>query len=61
MATATSLPVHKTVTTGNDGSGVALIDGADATSVFQGSTLHSQCGRDTVSDIQVQIIEQSAS
>ena len=34
-------------------SGVALIDGADATSVLQGSTLYSQFGRDTFSDIQV--------
>jgi hypothetical protein len=33
-------------------SGVALIDGADATSVLQGSTLYSQFGRDTFSDIQ---------
>ena len=34
-------------------SGVALIDGADATSVLQGSTLYSQFGRETFSDIQV--------
>src|SRR5262245_11273911 len=34
-------------------SGVALVDGADATSVLQGSTLYSQFGRDTFSDIQV--------
>src|SRR5262249_50117574 len=34
-------------------SGVALIDGADATSVIQGSTLYSQFGRDAFSDIQV--------
>ena len=34
-------------------SGVALIDGADATSVLQGSTLYSQFGRDTFNDIQV--------
>jgi hypothetical protein len=34
-------------------SGVVLIDGADATSVLQGSTLYSPFGRDTSSDIQV--------
>jgi hypothetical protein len=34
-------------------SGVVLIDGADATSVLQGSTLYSQFGHDTFSDIQV--------
>src|SRR5262245_66421083 len=34
-------------------SGVALVDGADATSVLQGSTLYSQFGRDAFSDIQV--------
>lgn len=34
-------------------SGVALIDGADATSVLQGSTIYSQYGRDAFSDIQV--------
>ena len=34
-------------------SGVALIDGADATSVLQGSTLYAQFGRDTFSDVQV--------
>ena len=34
-------------------SGVALIDGADARSVLQGSTLDSQFGRDTFNDIQV--------
>jgi len=34
-------------------SGVVLVDGADATSVLQGSTLYSQFGRETFSDIQV--------
>jgi len=34
-------------------SGVAMIDGADATSVLQGSTLYAQFGRDTFSDVQV--------
>ena len=34
-------------------SGAALIDGADATSVLQGSTLYSLFGRDTFNDIQV--------
>src|SRR5262245_22902418 len=34
-------------------SGVALVDGADATSVLQGSTLYAQFGRDTFSDVQV--------
>jgi len=46
---------------GNDGSAMARIDGADATSVSQGSRLHSLFGRDTFSDIQVPIIEQRAS
>jgi len=40
---------------------MARIDGADATSVSQGSRLHSLFGRDTFSDIQVPIIEQRAS
>jgi len=34
-------------------SGVALVDGADATSVLQGSTAYTQFGRDAFSDIQV--------
>src|SRR5262249_6375503 len=34
-------------------SGVALIDGADATSALQGSTLYSQFGRETFGDVQV--------
>jgi hypothetical protein len=34
-------------------SGVFLVDGADATSVLQGSTLYSQFSRDTFNDVQV--------
>jgi hypothetical protein len=34
-------------------SGVFLVDGADATSVLQGSTLYAQFSRDTFNDIQV--------
>jgi hypothetical protein len=37
----------------NQSSGVFLVDGADATSVLQGSTLFSQFGRETFSDVQV--------